>query len=65
MKQTMLINEKKLSTINSENRKLLETEMIKFLFEEKEIHINSIVYLKNNSYPIRIFSILMVLFNKL
>ncbi|MGP1956551.1 MAG: oxidative damage protection protein [Arsenophonus sp. NC-PE1-MAG3] len=39
MKQTMLINEKKLSTMNSEDRKLLEKEMIKFLFEEKEIHI--------------------------
>ncbi|MFS1539718.1 MAG: oxidative damage protection protein [Candidatus Phlomobacter fragariae] len=38
-KQTMLINEKKLSTMNLEDRKLLEQEMVKFLFEGKEIHI--------------------------
>ncbi|PCS21530.1 oxidative damage protection protein [Candidatus Enterovibrio escicola] len=32
-KQTMLINERKLSLINQEHRKLIETEMVKFLFE--------------------------------
>ncbi|MGP1923926.1 MAG: oxidative damage protection protein [Arsenophonus sp. NEOnobi-MAG3] len=35
-KQTMLINKKKLSTMNPEDRKLLEQEMIKFLFEGKK-----------------------------
>ena len=38
-KQTMLINEKKLSMMNPEDRKQLEQEMIKFLFEGKEVHI--------------------------
>ncbi|MGP1929721.1 MAG: oxidative damage protection protein, partial [Arsenophonus sp. ER-BJ3-MAG3] len=33
-KQTMLINEKKLSTMNYQDRKLLEEEMVKFLFKE-------------------------------
>ena len=32
-KQTMLINEKKLSMMNPEHRKLLEQEMVNFLFE--------------------------------
>ena len=32
-KQTMLINEKKLNMMEPEHRKLLEEEMIKFLFE--------------------------------
>ncbi|WP_426577941.1 oxidative damage protection protein [Xenorhabdus stockiae] len=39
-KQTMLINEKKLNTMNSEDRKLLEQEMVKFLFEGKDIKID-------------------------
>ena len=38
-KQTMLINEKKLSTMNPDDRKLLEQEMVKFLFEGHDIHI--------------------------
>ena len=32
-KQIMLINEKKLNMMDPEHRKLLETEMVKFLFE--------------------------------
>ncbi|PHM69010.1 oxidative damage protection protein [Xenorhabdus sp. KJ12.1] len=39
-KQTMLINEKKLNTMNPEDRKLLEQEMVKFLFEGKDIKID-------------------------
>lgn len=39
-KQTMLINEKKLNTMNPEDRKILEQEMIKCLFERREIHID-------------------------
>ncbi|MCG3470712.1 oxidative damage protection protein [Xenorhabdus bovienii] len=39
-KQTMLINEKKLNTINPEHRKLLEQEMVKFLFEGHDIKID-------------------------
>ncbi|XPE40034.1 oxidative damage protection protein [Shigella flexneri] len=38
-KQTMLINEKKLNMMNVEHRKLLEQEMINFLFEGKDVHI--------------------------
>lgn len=38
-KQTMLVNEKKLSMMDPEHRKLLETEMVNFLFEGKEVHI--------------------------
>lgn len=38
-KQTMLINEKKLSMMNPEDRKLLEGEMTKFLFEGHDVHI--------------------------
>ena len=37
--QTMLINEKKLSMMNPEHRKLLEQEMVQFLFEGKDVHI--------------------------
>ncbi|MFP1745529.1 oxidative damage protection protein [Lonsdalea quercina] len=39
-KQTMLINEKKLSMMNVEDRKLLEEEMKKFLFEGKDVQID-------------------------
>ena len=39
-KQTMLINEKKLNTMNPDDRKMLEQEMIKFLFEGHDIHID-------------------------
>lgn len=35
----MLINEKKLNMMNVEHRKLLEQEMINFLFEGKDVHI--------------------------
>ncbi|MBS0910925.1 oxidative damage protection protein [Tatumella sp. JGM118] len=38
-KQTMLINEKKLSMMNPEDRKVLEQEMVNFLFEGKDVHI--------------------------
>ena len=39
-KQTRLVNEKKLNMMNADHRKLLEQEMINFLFEGKEIHID-------------------------
>ncbi|MDG6881732.1 Probable Fe(2+)-trafficking protein [Phocoenobacter uteri] len=42
-KQTMLVNEKKLNMMDSEHRKLLETEMVKFLFEGKDVHIEGYV----------------------
>ncbi len=35
----MLINEKKLSMMNIEDRKLLEQEMVNFLFEGQDVHI--------------------------
>lgn len=35
----MLINEKKLNMMNVEHRKLLEEEMVNFLFEGKDVHI--------------------------
>lgn len=38
-KQTMLINEKKLNMMNVDDRKMLEAEMVKFLFEGQEVHI--------------------------
>lgn len=38
-KQTMLINEKKLNMMNADDRKVLEQEMVNFLFEGKDIHI--------------------------
>lgn len=39
-KQTMLINEKKLNMMNMEHRAVIEQEMINFLFEGKEVHID-------------------------
>ncbi|MEA9391687.1 oxidative damage protection protein [Acerihabitans sp. TG2] len=39
-KQTMLINEKKLSMMNLADRKILEQEMIKFLFEGHDVHVD-------------------------
>ncbi|WP_087022018.1 oxidative damage protection protein [Thaumasiovibrio subtropicus] len=39
-KQTMLINEKKLNMMDPEHRKLLETEMVNFLFEGKDVQID-------------------------
>ncbi len=38
-KQTMLINEKKLSMMNPADRKILEQEMVKFLFEGQDVHV--------------------------
>ena len=38
-KQTMLINEKKLSMMNPDDRKYLETAMVEFLFEGKDVEI--------------------------
>lgn len=38
-KQTMLINEKKLNMMNVDDRKVLEQEMVNFLFEGKDVHI--------------------------
>ena len=38
-KQTMLINEHKLSMMDPEHRKLLETSMVGFLFEGQEVHV--------------------------
>ncbi len=38
-KQTMLINEKKLNMMNADDRKVLEQEMVNFLFEGKDVHI--------------------------
>lgn len=38
-KQTMLINEKKLSMMNVADRKVLEQEMVNFLFEGQDVHI--------------------------
>lgn len=37
--QTMLINEKKLNMMDPEHRKLLETEMVEFLFEHADINV--------------------------
>ncbi|QSX30951.1 MULTISPECIES: oxidative damage protection protein [Shewanella] len=42
-KQTMLINEKKLNMMNLEHRKLLEEQMVNFLFEGKEVEIEGYV----------------------
>lgn len=39
-KQTMLINEKKLNMMDPEHRKLLEAEMVKFLFEGQDVVID-------------------------
>jgi len=42
-KQVMLINEHKLSMINPEHRELLESTMVGFLFEGKEVEIEGYV----------------------
>ena len=42
-KQTMLVNEKKLNMMNAEHRKLLEEEMVNFLFEGNDVHIEGYV----------------------
>lgn len=50
-KQTMLVNEKKLNMMNAEHRKLLEEEMVNFLFEGKDVHIEGYVpHLNNKDY---------------
>lgn len=38
-KQTMLINEKKLNLMKAEDRKMLEDEMVGYLFENKDVDI--------------------------
>ena len=38
-KQIMLINEKKLNMMNLEHRKLLEEQMVAFLFEGQDVEI--------------------------
>ncbi|MCB5228233.1 oxidative damage protection protein [Alishewanella sp. 16-MA] len=38
-KQVMLINEKKLNMMNVEHRKLLEEQMVAFLFEGQDVEI--------------------------
>ncbi|CDL50815.1 FIG001341: Probable Fe(2+)-trafficking protein YggX [Klebsiella pneumoniae ISC21] len=47
----MLINEKKLSMMNPEHRKLLEQEMVQFLFEGKDVHIEATRRRKNSKGP--------------
>ncbi|WP_028779016.1 oxidative damage protection protein [Shewanella sp. 38A_GOM-205m] len=42
-KQTMLINEKKLNMMNVDDRKLLEDQMVAFLFEGQEVQIEGYV----------------------
>ncbi|MFB2659328.1 oxidative damage protection protein [Shewanella mangrovisoli] len=42
-KQTMLINEKKLSMMNVDDRKFLEEQMTSFLFEGKDVEIEGFV----------------------
>ncbi len=42
-KQTMLINEHKLNMMDVQHRQLLEEEMLKFLFEGKDVHIEGYV----------------------
>lgn len=42
-KQTMLVNEKKLNMMNVEHRQLLEQEMVSFLFEGKNVHIEGYI----------------------
>lgn len=39
-KQTMLINEKKLNLMSTDDRKFLEQQMVDFLFEGKEVQID-------------------------
>jgi len=39
-KQTMLINEKKLNLMSTDDRRFLEEQMVAFLFEGKEVQID-------------------------
>ena len=43
IKKQTIVNEKKLNMMNAEHRKLLEEEMVNFLFEGKEVHIEGYV----------------------
>ncbi|KEY90862.1 Fe(2+)-trafficking protein [Candidatus Photodesmus blepharus] len=47
-KQTMLINEKRLNMMNLEHRKLLEIEMVNFLFKGKKVYIEGYILPKKN-----------------
>ncbi|WP_076542352.1 oxidative damage protection protein [Shewanella sp. UCD-KL21] len=42
-KQTMLINENKLNMMNVDDRKLLEENMVSFLFEGKDVEVEGYV----------------------
>ncbi|RYV02658.1 oxidative damage protection protein [Shewanella sp. OPT22] len=42
-KQTMLINENKLNMMNAEDRQFIEKNMIEFLFEGKDVHVEGYV----------------------
>ncbi len=42
-KQTMLINEKRLNMMEPEHRKLLEDEMVGFLFEGKAVDVEGYI----------------------
>ncbi|WP_394128977.1 oxidative damage protection protein [Shewanella maritima] len=42
-KQTMLINEHKLNMMNVDDRKMLEENMVSFLFEGKDVKIDGYV----------------------
>ncbi|WP_216782673.1 oxidative damage protection protein [Candidatus Profftia tarda] len=46
-KQTILINDRKLSLINPNDRKLLEQEMIQFLFEGHDIYSSGYTPVRN------------------
>ncbi|MXP67715.1 oxidative damage protection protein [Pantoea sp. Aalb] len=39
VKQTMIINEQKLNLIHHKDRKIIESEMLVFLFKEKNISV--------------------------
>lgn len=43
IKQTMLINEKKLNMMQADHRKMLEDEMVKYLFEGHETVIDGYI----------------------
>ncbi len=42
-KQTMLINENKLNMMNAEDRQFIEKNMVEFLFEGKDVHVEGYV----------------------
>ncbi|MCT7654943.1 oxidative damage protection protein [Oceanimonas sp. NS1] len=51
-KQTMLINEKKLNMMNADHRKLLEQEMIAYLFEGANVDIEGYTPLPATNSPL-------------